>query len=405
MAWRTVTLGGLEDESGGVIQTGPFGSQLHASDYSEVGIPVVMPTNIRDLRVTTEGIARVDPTHVERLTRHKLRPGDIVYSRRGDVEKCALIDESQAGWLCGTGCLLVRVDGPNVDARCLAYLLSLPETRRWISQHAVGATMPNLNTGVLRDVPIRLPPIEEQRVIAAILGALDDRIESNRRRLVLLDQLLQAHWLQASLSASVQRRLSDLVSTQYGVTASAEASGDGPKFLRVTDINKSNWISWSAVPVVTLDVSEREKFLLRRGDIVVARMADPGKSAIFDADHVDAVFASYLVRLRAPTYEAALFVYSFLKSALYADYAAAATTGSVQKNMNAKVIVDVDLPWPDAEVLAHFGSRASAVRQCMNHASREIDGLTTLRDTLLRELLSGRMRLPEADSVLQEVRG
>ena len=119
MNWRTVTLGVLEEESGGVIQTGPFGSQLHASDYSTVGIPVVMPTNIRDLRVSTEGIARVDPSHVERLSRHKLRAGDIVYSRRGDVEKCALISKTQEGWLCGTGCLLVRVQGPSVDARCL----------------------------------------------------------------------------------------------------------------------------------------------------------------------------------------------------------------------------------------------------------------------------------------------
>lgn len=189
MTWRKVTLGGLESESNGVIQTGPFGSQLHASDYSTVGIPVVMPTNIHDLRITTDGIARVGTDHVERLSRHQLEPGDIVYSRRGDVEKCALITSEQAGWLCGTGCLLVRVGGPSVDARYLAYALSLPETRSWITQHAVGATMPNLNTGVLREVPVTLPPVEEQRAIAATLGTLDDKIESNRRACQLLDEL------------------------------------------------------------------------------------------------------------------------------------------------------------------------------------------------------------------------
>ncbi len=166
--WREVTLGTLEAESHGVIQTGPFGSQLHASDYSADGTPVVMPTNIRDLRIWTDGIARVSDEHVERLARHRLRAGDIVYSRRGDVEKCALVTDDQAGWLCGTGCLLVRVQGPTVDARCLAYLLSLPSTRAWISQHAVGATMPNLNTGILREVPVVLPLIGEQRVERAM---------------------------------------------------------------------------------------------------------------------------------------------------------------------------------------------------------------------------------------------
>lgn len=96
--WRQTTLGELEIESVGTIQTGPFGSQLHASDYSEVGVPVVMPTNIRDLRISESGIARVSSDHVERLARHRLRPGDIVYSRRGDVEKCALVTgHSRAG--------------------------------------------------------------------------------------------------------------------------------------------------------------------------------------------------------------------------------------------------------------------------------------------------------------------
>lgn len=179
--WRTTTLGELERESDGVIQTGPFGSQLHASDYSDVGTPVVMPTNIHDLRISTDGIARVSREHVERLNRHKLQPGDIVYSRRGDVEKCALVTDLENGWLCGTGCLLVRVGGSTVDARCLAYALSLPSTRDWISQHAVGATMPNLNTGVLREVPVCLPPIAQQRAIAATLGALDERVECNRQ--------------------------------------------------------------------------------------------------------------------------------------------------------------------------------------------------------------------------------
>jgi len=165
--WREVTLGMLEAESRGVIQTGPFGSQLHASDYSCFGTPVVMPTNIRDLRISTNGIVRVSDEHVERLARHRLRTDDIVYSRRGDVEKCALVTDNQEGWLCGTGCLLVRVQGPTVDTRCLAYLLSLPSTRAWISQHAVGATMPNLNTDVLREVPVVLPLIQDQRGIAA----------------------------------------------------------------------------------------------------------------------------------------------------------------------------------------------------------------------------------------------
>src|SRR5205823_6534935 len=119
----------------------------------------------------------------------------------------------------------------------------------------------------------------------------------------------------------------------------------GVKFLRVTDINKSNWVEWSSVPTVATADAGGEKYHLRRGDLVVARMADPGKSAIYEEPEVPAVFASYLVRLKPSTYEAGLFIFGFLKSPDYLEYAAGATTGSVQKNMNARVIVGVSLRW------------------------------------------------------------
>ncbi|WP_196802349.1 restriction endonuclease subunit S [Arthrobacter sp. 131MFCol6.1] len=201
------------------------------SDYSKIGTPVVMPTNIRDLRVSTEGIARVADEHVERLARHKLRVGDIVYSRRGDVEKCALITDQQAGWLCGTGCLLVRVSGPTVDARCLTYLLSLPITKAWISQHAVGATMPNLNTEVLREVPVTLPPIHIQQSIAGTLGALDDKVESNRRAHALAWALLESEYCKIAEQGR-RVRLGELLSLEYGkaLPASVRSTGDVPVY-------------------------------------------------------------------------------------------------------------------------------------------------------------------------------
>ena len=90
------------------IQTGPFGSQLHQSDYSEVGTPVVMPKDMIDGTIEESNIARVSEAHVNRLSRHKVMPGDILYSRRGDVGRCAIITDREAGWLCGTGCFFMN---------------------------------------------------------------------------------------------------------------------------------------------------------------------------------------------------------------------------------------------------------------------------------------------------------
>ena len=88
--WMYLPLGEVCRRGGGDVQTGPFGSQLHAADYVPVGVPSIMPLNIGDNRIIETGIARIRTADAERLSRYRVRYGDIVYSRRGDVERRAL---------------------------------------------------------------------------------------------------------------------------------------------------------------------------------------------------------------------------------------------------------------------------------------------------------------------------
>lgn len=189
--WKSKLLGELCDKGGGRVQTGPFGSQLHQSDYSEEGIPVVMPADIIQGKISEERIARVSEAHVERLKKHKLRYGDIVYGRRGDIGRQALARDENVGWLCGTGCLKVSLGNSEVIPEFLHYYLSTQEVIGWIAGQAIGATMPNLNTDILRRVPVRFPPLKEQRKIASILSAYDDLIENNKRRIALLEKMAE----------------------------------------------------------------------------------------------------------------------------------------------------------------------------------------------------------------------
>jgi type I restriction enzyme, S subunit len=191
--WQETTLGQICAAQGGTIQTGPFGSQLHTSDYKEVGIPVVMPTNIGEGGIVENGIARISQEDVDRLSQHKLQLGDIVFSRRGDVTKNALIRPHEVGWFCGTGCLKVRLGNESIaTAKFISHCLRLSDIQDWLIRHAVGATMPNLNTGILSAVPICLPPLHLQIEIAAMLGALDDRITLLRETNATLEGIAQA---------------------------------------------------------------------------------------------------------------------------------------------------------------------------------------------------------------------
>lgn len=140
MNWKHVSLGEISVN----IQTGPFGSQLHQSDYSEKGTPVVMPKDLISGHISEESIARVSDDHVERLSRHKIEVGDILYSRRGDVGRCAFASETEAGWLCGTGCLRVTIDSRKANPKFVFYQLLKADTIGWVEKHAVGSTMLNL---------------------------------------------------------------------------------------------------------------------------------------------------------------------------------------------------------------------------------------------------------------------
>lgn len=177
--WECIDLAALTKQFGGSIQTGPFGSQLHASDYVESGVPVVMPKDIVNRRVSTDSVAMVGAVDADRLSRHKLQVGDIVFSRRGDVERHALITEREVGWLCGTGCLLLRPGNLWQSPGYLSMLLDSPRARTWLVQHAVGATMPNLNTGILGSVPVVLPSISVLRAFEELMSVTEQQRSRN----------------------------------------------------------------------------------------------------------------------------------------------------------------------------------------------------------------------------------
>jgi len=178
--WDVSTLGELCRRSGGEIQTGPFGSQLHASDYVEDGVPSVMPKDLKEDRISQAGIARIREEDAQRLSRYRLRSGDIVYSRRGDVERCALVSDKEAGWLCGTGCLRVRLGGgSDADPIYVFGAVTTERARSWVVRHAHGATMPNLNTSILGQLPLVTPVGNVQRAYRSMIGPLLERRDHN----------------------------------------------------------------------------------------------------------------------------------------------------------------------------------------------------------------------------------
>ncbi|MCL4758150.1 MAG: restriction endonuclease subunit S [Rhodocyclaceae bacterium] len=190
--WRRITLGDLAKSNGCTIQTGPFGSQLHKHEYQADGIGVVNPTHMANRRVSHDSVPCVSADVAARLSKHQVRPGDLLFARRGEIGRHALITESERGWLCGTGCFLVRVNSPESDSTYLSFYLSTDESVEWLNRHAAGVVMPNLSNTVLQRVPVALPPLPEQKKIAHILSTVQRAIEAQERIIQTTTELKKA---------------------------------------------------------------------------------------------------------------------------------------------------------------------------------------------------------------------
>ncbi len=175
------------------MQTGPFGSQLHNKDYVLTGTPIVTVEHLGQRKMSRENLPCVSEADTKRLSKYKLKYGDLVFSRVGSVDRCSWVGDEEDGWLFSGRCLRVRPNNPlEIYHKYLYYFFCLDSTKDYVRNVAVGATMPSINTRLLSEVSISFPSIEEQRQIGDALSALDDRIEVNRAINHHLEQMAQA---------------------------------------------------------------------------------------------------------------------------------------------------------------------------------------------------------------------
>lgn len=187
MSWEKVKLGDIAT----CIQPGPFGSQLHNSDYSELGTPIIMPKDMIDGKISHSNLIFVGEEHTKRLCRHQVHAGNLMVARKGDVRKCVFITENEDGWMTGSDCLKVALKENVCYPRFVYYQLRSPFIGRWLEKISIGATMPSINTGLLSSIELVLPPLKEQKRIADILSAYDDLIENNQKQIKLLEEAAQ----------------------------------------------------------------------------------------------------------------------------------------------------------------------------------------------------------------------
>ena len=418
------TLGDICDEVQGTIRTGPFGSQLHESDYCQEGHPVVMPKNILDGRVSTDEIAHIGDEDADRLNQHQLKKGDIVYGRRGDIGRRALITQREAGWHCGTGCLRISLGDSILDPQFLYYFLGQPNVTGWIYNQAVGATMANLNTSIIRSVRVSYPPLPTQRKIAAILSAYDDLIENNTRRIKILEEMAQAlyrEWFvhfrfpgheRTRIAHGTPEGWKTLPLKALCVNGNGIQTGPFGSQLHQSDYTEEG------VPVVMPQdligfrvrvdhiaripegVAEKlRRHRVRPGDILYGRRGDIGRRAYVLKRQDGWLCGTGCLRIRP---EPSIIQPGYLFDALGREETAATIAGrakgATMPNLNTQIMTDIPILTPPSAVQEQYVDYVEPTFELVELLAEGNRKLKATRDLLLPKLISGEIDVSNLDT-------
>lgn len=340
-----------------------------------------MPKDIVAGRVEEQTVARISEQKASVLSRHELKPGDIVFPRRGEISKCALIDESQAGFLCGTGCLKVELPKSVLHPRFVYYYLGLRHVVEWLERNAVGTTMLNLNTGILGGVKIPVLALSEQQRIADVLSAYDDLIENNRRRIKLLEEsarLLYREWfvhlrfpghehvkvVDGVPDGWVRKTLGSIATLHYGKALKAEQRVPGPY-----DVYGSSGI-----------VGSHNLALSSGPGIIVGRKGNVG-SVYWSSEGFFAIDTVYFIDAETSNF----YLYCALKNAQFMS------TDVAVPGLNRDFAYSRLMLVPPKPILDEFLESVAPMHRQIDKLTQYNQKLRQARDLLLPRLMSGEL--------------
>jgi len=174
------------------INTGPFGSQLHASDYVPVGVRVLNPMHLLRNGVVDGPTPCVNEHTATRLERHKLRVGDVIIPRRGELSRYARVDANIAGSLCGTGCMVIRLEDQRINADYFATYFGSEGAQAYLRDAATGTIMPNINPKILESMPIPLPSRAKQDEFVKGCDAIDSALRAADNKTKVLSRVFDS---------------------------------------------------------------------------------------------------------------------------------------------------------------------------------------------------------------------
>ena len=434
--WPLVTVEDLSER----VAMGPFGSSIKVSTFVPDGVPIITGQHLHGVRLDEDpGFKFITPEHAARLVNANVQRGDVVFTHRGNIGQVSYIPEDSRfdRYVVSQSQFYVRCDRTQAVPEFIALYFTSPEGQHRILANTSQVGVPSIAQPVtyLRTLQVSLPPLPEQRAIAHILGTLDDKIELNRRMNATLEAMARAlfrSWFvdfdpvrakMANRDTGLPREIADLfpdrlVDSELGeipeswdvseIGSEVKAVGGGTPSTKEPaywnggqhcwatpkDLSKlpSPALLGTARKITDAGLKKISSGLLPRGTVLLSSRAPIGYLAIAEVPTaVNQGFIAMICQKRLP----ALYVLSWCHENLerIKDVSGGSTFAEISKQTFRPLPVVV----PPKSVLGVYDEASRSLHDCVISNTRESGLLAALRDALLPKLVSGEMRVPDAE--------
>lgn len=371
------------------IKTGPFGTQLKAAEYQKSGTPVLNVKNLGYGSVSKAKLDHVGSETVDRLRTHLLKKGDIVFGRKGAVDRHAYIDYESDGWMQGSDCIRMRIESNTINPRFLSYYFLTNRHKAFmISMCSHGTTMASLNQKILEQIEIPYPDRQYQDRVVDTLERIDKKIKVNSEINENLQQ--QAFTMFDCLLSQSDGDLCVLSDIAELNPKRQLAKGTVARCIDMAQLSTTGTFpsGWEMKPY-------NGGMRFTNGDTIIARITpclENGKTAFIDfLDDAEVAFGSteYIVLASKGVYPAEYF-YCLARYPSFVDYAVKNMNGSSgRQRVSADTLGKYQLPKLTKDEITAFAEAVVTMFQVIRNNSLENLRLVALRDALLPRLMSG----------------
>lgn len=396
--WQRVRVTDIAAPSRKAIAIGPFGSKLKAELYTSSGVPVVRGQDITEFKDLDEStMPFVSNATADSLQDCIVRPGDLIFPHRGAIGRVGVVIDKE--YLLSSSMMKLTCNTSVAHPHFVFYYFRGPGREELLSRASTVGT-PGIGQPLksLREIPVRLPPLAVQVGIAKVLGALDDKIAANSRILKTCDDLVRSRWDSLAGEGDGDAvEIGSLVVEVRDQVNPAELLEDSA-YLGLEHIPRR--LMWQTeIGSAAMVTSLKTRF--DTGDLLFGKLRPYFHKVVIAT--FDGICSTDIIVARPLVPDFGGFALAAISSDAVIAHCVAASEGTRMPRSRWKDLSSATVPWPGESEARAFSAVVVGLAGLVTSLASESRALAELRDTLLPHLMSGRLRVKDAEKQVEEV--